>query len=78
MRLHKWNSIKGLGIALAVMMLLSCVVLVPNETRATTNNNGAALALGTTVPTAPLNLQADAGNKFVWLWWITRQIREAT
>jgi len=68
-RLHKWISIKGLGIALAVMMLLSCVVLVPEETQATTHNNVAALALGTTVPTAPLNLQADAGNQFVWLWW---------
>lgn len=68
MRLHKWISIKGLGIALAVMMLLSCLAVLPYNAQATTHDN-VALALGTTVPTAPLNLQADAGNKFVWLWW---------
>lgn len=69
MSTRKWISIKGLGFALAVMMLLSCVVLVPEEIGGTTQTNTTALAVGTTVPTAPLNLQADAGNEFVWLWW---------
>ncbi|HEY3420941.1 MAG TPA: fibronectin type III domain-containing protein [Methanomassiliicoccales archaeon] len=69
MNIKKWISTRSLGFALAVMMLLSCVVLVPDEIRETTHVNNSALALGTTVPTAPLNLVADAGNQFVWLWW---------
>ena len=70
MRSRKWISIKGLGVALAVMMLLSCVVIAPNQVHASTQATVPVLALGaSTVPTAPLNVVADAGNHFVWLWW---------
>jgi fibronectin type 3 domain-containing protein len=70
MRSRKWMSIRGLGFALAVMMLLSCVVMVPDESRVSTHAAVSELALGVSaVPTAPLNPVADAGNRFVWLWW---------
>lgn len=52
------------------MMLLSCIVVLPDEARASTYaNDELALSATPIVPTAPLNLEADSGNEFVWLWW---------
>jgi fibronectin type 3 domain-containing protein len=59
---------KSLGIALAVMMLLSCMVIVPDEVRASTGDAISGLTLNT-APSQPLNVVADAGDRFVWLWW---------
>ncbi|MGD0817577.1 MAG: fibronectin type III domain-containing protein [Methanomassiliicoccales archaeon] len=50
------------------MMILSCLVILPDGARASTSANISVLA-SSTVPTAPINLTADAGNGFVWLWW---------
>jgi hypothetical protein len=65
---RKWISVNGLGPILAVIMLLSCLAVVPANASVSTPTANLTAEIST-VPTAPLNLIADAGNGFVWLWW---------
>ncbi len=69
-RLRMRFSNKSMAVVLAMMMLLSCTVVLTDGASASSYvNDGLALSATPAVPTAPLNLVADAGNAFVWLWW---------
>ena len=57
------------------MLLASCLVFLSappvqqGEPSAITLNDEQTLAITPSAPSAPLNLTADRGDGFVWLWW---------